>query len=432
MLKPSDGQTHLLNLLSQFGYHQCMDMPTRTTKTTRTCIDLVITSKPGFLVSASSNLTTISDHNIVTCKLRIPKTKKPVQTFTFRSYKHFSEADFISDLWDAPFWGVYQRQTTEEQWKHWLETYQKVLDGHAPVVTFQSNEKSAPWFNGEVRASRSERDRRHHAAVTTGDPDLWEQYRRATGQTKACVKTAKRVFLQGKLDSSTSQQQMWRTLRAHFTPGTSGQQPHADALKTAELFNEYFANIGSNINRELRDIFGPREHQDHNLSGPEFHLSTVSISTVKKAVGSMDNKAGGADQVTIKLLKAGLPALASTLTYVINSSLSSGHVPSGWKEALVIPVHKSWQIDEPKNHRPISLLSAVNKVTERLVDHQLTVYLEENQLLELHQYGFRRGRSTEMALLSITEPILREMGNQNLSLLQVSTRSVQSFRLRGS
>ena len=51
------------------------------------------------------------------------------------------------------------------------------------------------------------------------------------------------------------------------------------------------------------------------------------------AVRSMDNKAGGADQVTVKLLKAGLPALASTLTYVINSSLSSGHVPSGWKKA---------------------------------------------------------------------------------------------------
>ena len=46
------------------------------------------------------------------------------------------------------------------------------------------------------------------------------------------------------------------------------------------------------------------------------------------------------------------PALASALIYVINSSLSRGHVPSEWKEAIVIPVHKSGQIDEPEKTSP--------------------------------------------------------------------------------
>ena len=56
-------------------------------------------------------------------------------------------------------------------------------------------------------------------------------------------------------------------------------------------------------------------------------------------------------------------------------------------------------------------------MTERLVHQQLSTYLESNNLLTQSQYGFRSGRSSEMALLSVTEPILRGMEDHKFSLL---------------
>ena len=85
----------------------------------------------------------------------------------------------------------------------------------------------------------------------------------------------------------------------------------------------------------------------------------------------------------------------------------------------MVPVHKSGVKDEPRNFRPISLLPVVSKLAERIVHQQLVAYLESNELITPHQFGFRPGRSTEMALLTVTAPILLGMESRKLSLLSL-------------
>ena len=85
----------------------------------------------------------------------------------------------------------------------------------------------------------------------------------------------------------------------------------------------------------------------------------------------------------------------------------------------MVPVHKSGAKDEPRNFRPISLLPVVSKLTERIVHQQLVAYLESNKLITPHQFSFRPGRSTEMALLTVTESTLLGMESRKLSLLSL-------------
>ena len=178
-----------------------------------------------------------------------------------------------------------------------------------------------------------------------------------------------------------------------------------------QVYNRYIAELTSSQlvtdETSAEDIRGP----DH----VKFQLSNVSISAVKKIVGNMANKAGGREQVTVKLLKSSLLATAATLIFLINSSISRDYVPASWKEAIVVPIHKAGQVDDPKNFRPISLLPVVSKVAERVVHQQLMAYLETHKLITDYQFGFRPGRSTEMTLLSVTAPILQGMkGNSFL------------------
>ena len=86
-----------------------------------------------------------------------------------------------------------------------------------------------------------------------------------------------------------------------------------------------------------------------------FQLFTVGISTVKKAICRMVNKAGrpSNDDVTALLLEVEIPALAPTLMFMINDSLTSGQVRSRWKEAIIVSARKSGDLTDPKNYRHI-------------------------------------------------------------------------------
>ncbi|KAK3553796.1 hypothetical protein QTP70_012237 [Hemibagrus guttatus] len=101
------------------------------------------------------------------------------------------------------------------------------------------------------------------------------------------------------------------------------------------------------------------------------------------------------------------PDLLPFITTVINGSLMSGHVPTAFKKARVIPILKKPALDpsDNSNYRPVSLLSFLSKILERVVCNQLSDYLMQNNLHDPNQSGFKAAHSTETALLAVTEKL---------------------------
>ncbi len=92
------------------------------------------------------------------------------------------------------------------------------------------------------------------------------------------------------------------------------------------------------------------------------------------------NKAFGPDGISPKLLKEGASELAPSLTKLFNRSLQDGKFPKLWKRANVIPLHKKQARSILTNYRPVSLLSTVGKVMEKLVFKRLFDYFREHFL----------------------------------------------------
>ena len=122
-------------------------------------------------------------------------------------------------------------------------------------------------------------------------------------------------------------------------------------------------------------------------------------------------KATGFDNLPPGLLKDAAAEIASPLAHIINLSLRSGQVPSQWKIAEVIPLHKSGNTGDNNNFRPISILPAVSKILEKAVHHQLMNYIEGNNLLSDNQFDYRSMRSTELATMLFTDFIRKSADN---------------------
>lgn len=88
--------------------------------------------------------------------------------------------------------------------------------------------------------------------------------------------------------------------------------------------------------------------------------------------------------------------------YVFNLSYLTGIVPDSWKTGIICPIPKPGKDPlSPTGYRPITLLSCVGKLMERLVKCRLEHFLETRQIFSCYQTGFRKGRSTGDALVLI-------------------------------
>ena len=117
--------------------------------------------------------------------------------------------------------------------------------------------------------------------------------------------------------------------------------------------------------------------------------------------------------------------LAPYLLSLFTASLRFAHIPPLWKVARVVAIPKPGRDHaSPKGYRPISLTSCLSKVLERIIAERLTFFLEHGQLLPRSQYGFRKGRSTELALWRfVTEATSALQKRQSMVLLSLDIQS---------
>ena len=104
-------------------------------------------------------------------------------------------------------------------------------------------------------------------------------------------------------------------------------------------------------------------------------LSTTPAEVFDVLTLLKPGKAPGLDEFPPQLLRLCACGISSSLSKLFNCSFTDCSVPSAWKEALVVPVHKGGAKSDPSNYRPIALLSIVCKVMEKLV-HRLRTFLE--------------------------------------------------------
>jgi hypothetical protein len=136
-------------------------------------------------------------------------------------------------------------------------------------------------------------------------------------------------------------------------------------------------------------------------------LQLTNVYEVKcKILLLKTRSAPGQDDITPTLLRHLSRKALTHLTTLFNHLLLKGHFPETWKRGKVIPIPKpNKPSTDPTSYRPISFLSTLGKLFERIVADQLTSFANQHNLLPHVQFGFRRKHSTVSQLARITDHI---------------------------
>ena len=128
---------------------------------------------------------------------------------------------------------------------------------------------------------------------------------------------------------------------------------------------------------------------------------------VEKIITNLDSsKASGPDCIPVVVLKNCEPELSYILSKLFNICLKESCFPDCWKVSLVVPKNAG-ERSAAKKYRPVSLLSVVSKVFEKLVNNRIVDHLENCGLFSDFQYGFRSSRSTADLLTVVSDRIAR-------------------------
>ena len=141
----------------------------------------------------------------------------------------------------------------------------------------------------------------------------------------------------------------------------------------------------------------------------KLHNISVTSKMVRKVVMNLDfSKASGPDCIPVVVLKNCEPELSDILAELFSRCLKEYCFPDCWKVSSVVPVFKNvGERPTAKNYCPVSLLSVVTKVFEKLVNSRIVDHLEKCGLFSDFQYGFRSSRSVAGPLTVVSDRIRR-------------------------
>ena len=145
----------------------------------------------------------------------------------------------------------------------------------------------------------------------------------------------------------------------------------------------------------------------------------TSEEEIHKIVMSFSNKSNVLDPLPTWLLKKCSDVLIPFITAVVNMSITSGHMPNELKKAVLTPLIKKLFLDpDVLNHfRPISNLSFLSKLIEKVVAVRLNKHMIANGLNDVYQSSYTKLHSTETALTCVLDDIIRGIDDKKCVIL---------------
>ena len=194
---------------------------------------------------------------------------------------------------------------------------------------------------------------------------------------------------------SNVKKQFWKVVR-HFVKNNStssslpplnsftvpGQNDFCFSSEEKNWLNRYFTSI-STVNDDNVTLTAFEYKCQNRLA--RIGCTSHEIQTLIELLNP--NKTTGPDEISNKMLKAVAKEVSVPLNILFNRSFREGNVSDIWKYSNVISIPKRGDSSDPSNFRPVSLLSNVAKLQERIVFKNIYNFLMENDLLYKYQPG---------------------------------------------
>lgn len=414
-----------MNILSENNFVSLINKNTRIQGGSASCIDHI------FLKSRLNDIqkeclpivlkSCITDHfsTILSLPLQTENNSQKETYTKFINYKNL-KTDLEKYNWDA-FYSINDVEIATTFFVKLLTD--KIQENTKLNKLKRVNIKRKPWITTALIQSINKKN------------DLYKKYRENPlvykdefinyrNHLNHLIKVTKIDYFKTKIDKNkSSSKNLWNVIRTFDSNTnydikqimTENNELSDNELIMSNTFNNYYVGVGRNLAEKIiRPITPPppRQSVPHSL----FLHATNFLEVINLIKDLKPNKAPGIDMIKSETLKEISQEIATPLSYLINKILRTGICPAEFKKTVIKPIYKKGDKNIAENYRPISLITCLAKIFEKVIKIRLTNYIDKYKLLSPKQFGFRKGKSTQDAISCLTSEIYKAMDEGKPSL----------------
>ena len=400
--------------------------PTRCTSFSNTLIDNIFSNSTNFQDGISGNLTVaISDHlpQFLFINHEASAQASSSSPKFIRDSVKFNKEDFLLDFLSINFDDILKKNSDPNtSFNLCLDQIDTLIDRHLPLRKMSKKEtktSSKPWITPGICNSIKRRDALYRKYLRTKNPiiknNLKDEYKTLRNSILSVCKASKKSHYTEFFNRNSNNIKLtWEGIqqiinlksKKSSTPSCISVNDNivSDENDMANSFNEFFTSVADKLKEKIY------KNKDNNFKkylgngcNKTFFIHPTTNQEVIDVINKLNgNKASGPHSIPHKILMLIYKTFSIILSKLINLSFENGIYFERLKISQVIPIYKN--SDDPldmNNYRPISLLSNINKIVEKIMHTRLSSFLEKQNNIYIKQYGFRKNHSTIHALINL-------------------------------
>ena len=341
-------------------------------------------------------------------------------------YRYFKNEDFNADL-EAHTYNCNLKEINLEDFEN---IFMYILDKHAPIKYKYLRANDSPFMTKKLRKEVMQRSKLKNIYNREKSNASNKAYKRQRNRCTKLFREAKKVYY-GNLNPSfiSDNKKFWNTVKPFFSDKkvsnenitlVDNNEIISEDSVIAETFNTYFSDVVKSLNINIKPEFleesnsiddpiykAINKYKKHpsilkiietNLNDSTFDLNYTTKQEMKDVIDNINtSKVNPVFSIPSKIIKANSDFFADLLYNNFNNCVNASIFPNNLKLADLTPGHKNGDRQNKSNYRPISILSTISKIYERVIYDQISTKF--NDKLSIYQCGFRKGYSTQHCLM---------------------------------
>ena len=360
----------------------------------------------------------MSDHRLVGIEINKKKTSAQLDNRPRRQFKKLDLENF-SKVFNNEV--VLKNSKLEDIWAAYVKELDRTLDEIIPKEEGRKNKKPPkPWYTPSLLDQRKIVRKRERIFIKYREDQHWRAFTRERNRYTRMIRFNKRSSIASLVQSSEKDaKKLFKIMNSILGRNDDNPMPPS---KTDKQLAEDFASYFSEKIDKIREKFkGTSPYKPRQLDTPQLvKFAPIPSSQLGKLITRMQPKSCGLDTLPTSKLQEILQGCLPSITHLVNSSLDQGIFSSDWKEALVKPLVKKKSLGtQNSNYRPVSNLSFISKIVEKVALDQFNNHCQEFKLVPEYQSAYRKHHSCETSLVKLVNDILWGMENQLVTAIVI-------------
>ena len=420
------------NILSEYNFISYINNITRNVNNQNSCIDHIFVKTKEELSNFKSFILhyKITDHYpIILQKILNTDQNYENEKPKYKTYIDYNKLkkDFNNFDWSKYF----SIKSSDDLANFLIKNIQEKVDKCKVKIKIKNYIKKE-WITNGLLKSINKKNQIYKNIKHSNDQILINEYKIYKNKLTELIKKTKIDYYKSLIENKCqSSKELWQSVKKicnekpkvnnsfNFMKLINGDMT-TDQTLISNCFIEYYSKVGESL---ANNIFKTKDSTNQNNTDTMYNNSNTCFLKdtdkyeIMNIIDNLKNKkAPGLDGITSEILKSINSHICNPLAYLINNIFKTGIYPSVFKIGIIKPIYKNGDKTDFQNYRPITLISSLAKVFEKVFKNRIESFLTKNNILSDKQFGFQKNKSTEDAICHLTSQIYNSMDNNKKSI----------------